>query len=202
MEHGTKSSYDNHGCRCEPCRAAASLWQREYRKKNKAKIAADNKRWREANPGYERSRVRDKAQRAVYNRQYYLDHREVALAQVGEWERANPDKVREKHARRRARKANVPHEPYNRMDIYDRDEGICYLCGEFVPTSTFQIDHLVPIALGGADAEYNVGIAHSSCNAQKGAKIVAKLPRVLTERAMLLGSPSFAPRGRRQHDYR
>lgn len=32
VPHGTASSYNNHGCRCDPCRAAATAARRAWRR--------------------------------------------------------------------------------------------------------------------------------------------------------------------------
>lgn len=32
-EHGSNSTYTNHGCRCDPCRTASREWAREHRRK-------------------------------------------------------------------------------------------------------------------------------------------------------------------------
>ena len=60
-----------------------------------------------------------------------------------------------------------------------RDSGICGICGKPVdlrisagrlqPT----IDHIVPFALGGADARTNIQIAHRGCNSWKGKRDLA-----------------------------
>jgi hypothetical protein len=34
-KHGTNNEYSNYGCRCEPCRAAASEYNRAYKAKKK-----------------------------------------------------------------------------------------------------------------------------------------------------------------------
>lgn len=39
--HGTFTMYTNHGCRCEPCRAAKSQYQRDYKAK-RSELAAQS----------------------------------------------------------------------------------------------------------------------------------------------------------------
>lgn len=94
---------------------------------------------------------------------------------------------------KRKRKAvlkQVKHVAYNDMYIFKRDKWICQLCGKKVnpkwvgnhplaPT----IDHIIPISLGGADAPYNVQLAHRDCNKIKSNRLYKDRP----EQLMLFG---------------
>lgn len=78
-------------------------------------------------------------------------------------------------ARRRARKRGNGAEPYARQEIFRRDGWRCHICRKAVRRSVVAphplaptIDHLVPIARGGADAPWNVATAHFLCNSIKG----------------------------------
>lgn len=68
--------------------------------------------------------------------------------------------------------------------LYRRDKGRCYLCGEpcdwsdnktingvFIAGNKYpSIDHVVPLAKGGAHTWENIKLAHRICNSRKGAK--------------------------------
>lgn len=59
--------------------------------------------------------------------------------------------------------------------IYRRDRGRCALCGRHVDRTRTDkwgpsIDHIRPLARGGAHAPENVQLAHKVCNSQKGAR--------------------------------
>ena len=95
--------------------------------------------WREANPNKKRES----------NRQ---------------WAKANPDKVRENCRRRRARKNGVTVEPVDEAAIYERDGHMCIYCGA---TENLELDHIVPLASGGAHCEDNLVVACLSCNRGK-----------------------------------
>ncbi len=89
-------------------------------------------------------------------------------AKVARWRRSN--------RRRRARKLSCVSEPYTTDEIATRDRHRCGLCGGHVPMHQSAphpqapvIDHLVPLACGGDDVRANVQLAHSLCNARKGA---------------------------------
>lgn len=77
---------------------------------------------------------------------------------------------------RRARKAGAEREAIRRQDVFDRDGWICQLCGR--PTDRQSkapqpnapvVDHIVPLAVGGAHTFNNVQCAHFLCNSKKAA---------------------------------
>ena len=66
--------------------------------------------------------------------------------------------------------------------LYERDKGICYICGDkcdwedkrivkgttIVGNTYPSIDHIIPLAKGGTDEWNNLGLAHMRCNTIKG----------------------------------
>jgi len=66
-------------------------------------------------------------------------------------------------------------ENINRVEVYQRDNWVCRLCG-YVIDSTLRfpddmaatLDHITPLALGGTHTYENVGAAHARCNFLKG----------------------------------
>jgi DNA-binding XRE family transcriptional regulator/5-methylcytosine-specific restriction endonuclease McrA len=84
------------------------------------------------------------------------------------------DSVRRQYARNRA----TPGVDVQHVDtslIYDRDLGLCALCGTDVerdgPEQCF--DHIIPMALGGSHTPDNLQLAHRSCNGWKGNHVQA-----------------------------
>ena len=81
--------------------------------------------------------------------------------------------------RRRALKlGNGPNEVIDLGVLYERDGGICYLCGEEVLPYRGEIgedgwgdgwtaDHVIPLVRGGTETWDNVRLAHRSCNCRK-----------------------------------
>lgn len=65
--------------------------------------------------------------------------------------------------------------PYDRFSIYRLDGGTCYLCQSVVEFNSGHLDHILPLARGGHDADYNVAIVHSRCNQIKNATKVENL---------------------------
>jgi 5-methylcytosine-specific restriction endonuclease McrA len=66
-------------------------------------------------------------------------------------------------------------EDIDRQLVWERDEGICGICGESVDHADFHIDHIKPLALGGEHSYANVQVAHPFCNLSKGMKTMAEI---------------------------
>jgi HNH endonuclease len=83
--------------------------------------------------------------------------------------------------RRRARRAGVTYEPVNRFKVFERDGWRCQLCYVETPRSLFrkprgdntlnapELDHVVPLARGGAHVMANCQCLCRACNHIKGA---------------------------------
>jgi|GEM_PF-3546298 hypothetical protein len=73
--------------------------------------------------------------------------------------------------RRRALKlGNGPADLIKAKQVWDRDKGICGICGKPVPFEKFELDHIRPLSKGGTHTFSNVQVAHRSCNSRKGAR--------------------------------
>ena len=65
-------------------------------------------------------------------------------------------------------------EPVRYETLYDRDQGICQICGMSVPRDKFAdnswggtIDHIVPLSKGGEHSLSNCQLTHRICNSLK-----------------------------------
>ncbi|HEY2510181.1 MAG TPA: HNH endonuclease signature motif containing protein [Polyangiaceae bacterium] len=58
--------------------------------------------------------------------------------------------------------------PIDRAAVFDRDNGYCYVCKLKVAWELMTLDHVVPLAKGGAHTEDNLRVAHRACNSEKG----------------------------------
>lgn len=87
------------------------------------------------------------------------------------WGIQNRDKTYRSKARRRARERNAYVLDVNNADIFKRDNGLCYSCGEPIEVDSFHIDHLVPLALGGTHEPNNVAASCARCNLSKGPRM-------------------------------
>lgn len=83
------------------------------------------------------------------------------------------------NAKRRAMKRAAYVEHVYRRRVFERDAWQCYLCGyevrrdvdRYHPLAP-ELDHVVPLARGGAHSYANVRTAHRRCNQSKGARLV------------------------------
>lgn len=164
--------------------------QREYYAKNRERINKERRekgnareearKYREAN----RETVREKSRRymqdapAEKKRQWSDAYRERNRERLKEKARKA---YREQAARREDCKRNAARrallvrgasklEPVDRAVVYERDKGICHLCGGSVPVESFHLDHIKPVSKGGEHTYANVAVSHPACNRKKGAK--------------------------------
>ena len=148
--------------------------------------AANDERLKAASAAWNR---RNAAQKARANKLWYEANRERVATLNRAWREANVDKVREigrdSAARRRARKAETVVEHFTFAQVWVRDEGRCWLCGESVDPDLIwpdplgpSIDHVIPLVLGGSHTLANCSLSHLVCNLRKGTKIVAA-PRLV-----------------------
>lgn len=111
-------------------------------------------------------------------KEQYAANPEPKRAAAVAWRAANPEKVNELSARRRARKRAAFVAPVNPASIYARDEGHCQLCGGEVAQAEMSLDHIVPLARGGTHEPANVQLAHLRCNIRKGTRLAALIEEV------------------------
>lgn len=82
----------------------------------------------------------------------------------------------------------VPKAEYQRRreQAWDRDRGICCLCGLFVPLEQATAEHIIPRGMGGGkrdDRLSNLGVSHWACNNFRGSMSFEKyLQKPLIER--------------------
>lgn len=123
-----------------------------YREKNRAETTACVARWREAN-------------------------REIDRSNAKAWRAANPAWVKQQQAKRRARKRNAATDndrvAYAKFIEHVRtsERLSCHWCGKPTKRVRRHIDHIVPLAKGGADDVYNLCCSCPTCNSQKHAKL-------------------------------
>jgi hypothetical protein len=66
-----------------------------------------------------------------------------------------------------------------RFEVLRRDENTCQYCGQKAPDVPLQIDHVIPVALGGSDSPSNLVTACRDCNSGK-SSVPADAPLVET----------------------
>lgn len=60
-------------------------------------------------------------------------------------------------------------EKIDRRRVYALSNGMCGICGDPIDDEQWQVDHVVPLARGGAHSYANVQASHRICNLRKGA---------------------------------
>lgn len=143
------------------CKVCASAYYAEYYRKNKQEIQQNQKAYRLSY--YERNRE----MLAQKRRDYLAAYPERVRAAKRAWEQRNPDKRREGVLRRRARIRQNRVDKVDYAVIWERDGGICHICGGAVDRSDAHFDHVIALANGGAHSMDNIKVAHSLCNVRK-----------------------------------
>ena len=135
-----RAALDGHMGRCKTC-----LQQRQ-------------KAFRVAHPDLARHR----------DARYRQAHAEKIAARRARWRQAHPGKSQEYEAKRRAHKRRAGKiELIDRDYVYQRDRGLCSLCGRKVRKKEISLDHIVPLSLGGTHSLTNVTLVHLQCNTRK-----------------------------------
>lgn len=182
---------------CEECRLAEQSRAKEWARNNRDRIAAADRRWyeahreqalaysrqfRQANPDYQRAWYQKNRQRKLEkgrawveaNRERVSDYRtrwnsankEKRRGYERRWREANRDLVTEYSRRRRARLRDASIVPFSREQLNARMAywGFrCWMCG-----GPFEsVDHVKPLAKGGAHILANLRPACQPCNLEK-----------------------------------
>lgn len=133
----------------------------EYRRANLPMYAEKMREYRKSNMdifrSYEAKRVRPPGYRNSFN-QY-----------LREWAKANPDKKREHAARRAGRKLGRL-EQGSVTKIGRLQTWKCACCRVHLKRTGYHIDHIMPLALGGEHAAFNIQLLCPKCNLSKSAK--------------------------------
>jgi 5-methylcytosine-specific restriction endonuclease McrA len=75
------------------------------------------------------------------------------------------------------------------MKIWEREGGYCHLCQGLIKVGDkWEIEHVIPLALGGADDESNMALAHKRCHASKTIEDVHRLAKAKRQRAKHIGA--------------
>jgi 5-methylcytosine-specific restriction endonuclease McrA len=86
------------------------------------------------------------------------------------------------------------------QEVYEKDKGICWICGLSVPMETSvralrpTVDHTVPLIKGGSHSKDNVHLAHYSCNCARRERSVT--PAVRERAATRIGDLMKVAEGR------
>jgi len=134
---------------------------RQYSLNNKEKTLSYKEKWRNQNK--EKKRISDafyrqnnKEKRNNYNKAWILKNPGWKIAKLAEY---------------RAKKKKYFIEKVDPQKIYERDLGLCQICGLIVESGDFHLDHKIPISKNGQHSYENCQTAHAFCNQSKSNKL-------------------------------
>jgi 5-methylcytosine-specific restriction endonuclease McrA len=184
-------------------RERVKLSKAAYEAKNRERVKASHAAWRKAN--IEHVKASTAEYRALHREDakarsvaWRAKNTERSRSGVKAWRAANPEKVKkilstwkeENPYARRIYEQN--REAYKRARgklskgiveiLFKRQHGRCACCGEKLGKD-YQLDHIMPLALGGANIDSNVQLLKKRCNQQKNKKHPIEFMR---ERGFLL----------------
>lgn len=180
--HRQRSSSDGRHTYCKLC---AKSYRAEhgprYRADHAATIMAYNVRRNVTHPGYQRQYRTDNREALTKKR---ADNAESNAERARHWRVANSDQRRRQRVKRKRLVAGAPSVPYTRREIWALDGGLCPVAWCKCPDGrtidfarpariagtkkrdpwSLDIDHVLPIILGGDDTPDNVRPMHAHCN--------------------------------------
>lgn len=82
-----------------------------------------------------------------------------------------------------------------RFEVFKRDGFCCQYCGAHPPDAILEVDHIVPVAEGGANEINNYITSCFSCNRGKGATPLDQVPQSLADKAAEIAEREAQIRG-------
>lgn len=148
--------------------------QARYRAANREKLCLANKAYREANPEKMKSKAANEDPEKVRLRgvKWRQKNPEKANSCYVKWAKNNPEARVVFNQNRRARKqagGGVISTTLAKR-LYGLQRGKCACgCGWSLKDG-YHLDHIMPLALGGANEDYNIQLLRPSCNSRKHSK--------------------------------
>ena len=160
---------------CIPCR---KLYMIEYKKQNR-KILLKNKiiygkRYREEHKVditiYNKIYCTKKAKEiSLYQAGWYIENKNAVNKRNLKWQQENRDKTRVYWHNRNDKIGKNKLSPKLKDSLYLIQHGLCACCGEIL-TDSYELDHIMPIKLGGLNIDSNIQLLNKICNRRKSFK--------------------------------
>lgn len=131
---------------------------------NPQKYLARSAEWRARNP--------EQSETAKLRAKLWREHHPERAAELARrWRQANPQQRRIQYHTRRARKnaSGGKLSPGLALKLYRLQKGRCACCGAHL-RSRFELDHIMPLALGGRNDDANIQLLLPECNNKKRAR--------------------------------
>lgn len=129
-------------------------YARQYRKDNRDKLLADTREYNKTHKKENKERTQ----------KYRKNNLEKVRQIKANYRKNNPEAVQKHHMTRRARKAQNGIFEVSKKELQKLMKGPCVSCGS---TERINIDHIIPIARGGAHSIGNLQPLCKSCNSSK-----------------------------------
>jgi 5-methylcytosine-specific restriction endonuclease McrA len=155
---------DGHRPDCKTCAYAAARARLKP-----GQHAEYNRRYRARNPSANRDYyAKNKARIVLQQTEYTRRNRDAYNARLRAWRKANPEKVQVWVRNRRAKLkgSKGSHTLDDIKALMESQSGKCVYCLCDIRLS-FQVDHIVPVALGGANDKVNLQLLCKPCNLDK-----------------------------------
>ena len=146
---------------------------RDYYRLNAGKWVAYGEKRRENAEAYRveksfwASKNREKLQRLAV--EYRLKNPEKVANSRAKWEAKNPNSKRIRAQNRRAKMRGGRLSSDLVKALFDKQKGRCPCCRKTLGR-TFHLDHIIPLAAGGAHSDSNIQLMRAECNLKKAAK--------------------------------
>lgn len=148
--------------------------RRAYYERNRALFIEKARIWYQENieraRAYHREYQRENAAaaRERYDRWMAVpENRAKTNAKLSAYLREHPELRQKYAANRRARLLGQFVEEVDRAVVLARYSGLCGICGDAVDPERFDVDHIIPLLVGGEHSYANTQPAHPSCNYRK-----------------------------------
>jgi 5-methylcytosine-specific restriction endonuclease McrA len=145
----------------------------EYRLSHKGQTKAYGIAWNAVNPGRSKARsakwaLENKDRRRSTNAAWYAANKLKINKRNSAWKRINPEVVRIYAHNRRTRMRNAGGKLSLGLakKLFKLQRGKCMCCGRALGKN-YHLDHIMPIAMGGANEDWNIQLLRQKCNNQK-----------------------------------
>jgi len=154
------------------CKSCNAVWQKE----NPEKVNLASAKWRASDPDrtkayYKQHREDNKRAYSEANARWRLKNVEYDKARTAKWHAENPESSRLSGINRRANKSLSGGRLSKGLAerLFVLQAGKCPCCTQPLGDD-FHLDHIQPLALGGANEDWNIQLLRKTCNLQKNAK--------------------------------
>ena len=169
----TGKAYKCKACCAEYARTNSEslrAWHKENYLNNKHRISERNRQYRDTHAAQLKARRQTPAHRSmksIWDRGYYERHTAALKQRSRVSALENPEMYRAYKNSYKAKKRAAFVEFVDLAAVYERDMGLCQICGLVVEDGDFSLDHRIPIAGGGKHSIENCQTAHLICNIRK-----------------------------------